>query len=378
MHNMNSVNRANDMHKLNHLQITNNSHNIPRMPRMNRVHRMYRMDSKSSLALLLAAVMFMVLLAGCGSSGSTASDTAKDEGNRAAAETGFATRTVTDLNGQTTIPADPQRIAALDYRVSDSLLALGITPVATGSFAGTTDIPYMDGNPLQEAVNLGDTPNLEAILAAQPDLIVGTDVLKIDQESLNRIAPAITVSVTPKDWQTALRELGQMLGRERQADEWISQYTAKADEAKKQVSERIGPDETVMFLRVLKKEYRLYGERQLTGTLLYQDLGLKAPQQVSAIEGVNQTISMEVLPEIDPDYILLDVGAVVAGGDKQGEALYAELKQSALWKNMKAVKNNHVYLVPDWFFRTDFPIARGKSLDVVIDALVRDNSALKD
>lgn len=360
---MNRVNRANNLHT---------------MPRMSRLHRLYRMHTKPSLSLLLAAVMIMALLAGCGSSGGSTGEPAKQEGNGAVAETGSATRSVTDLNGQTTIPADPQRIAALDYRVSDSLLALGITPVATGSFAGTTDIPYMDGNPLQEAVNLGDTPNLEAILSAQPDLIVGTDVLKIDQESLKRIAPAITVSVTPKDWQAALRELGQMLGRERQADEWISQYTAKADEAKKQVSERIGPDETVMFLRVLKKEYRLYGERQLTGTLLYQDLGLKAPPQVSAIEGVNQTISMEVLPEIDPDYILLDVGAVVAGGDAQGESLYEELKQSALWKNMKAVKNNHVYLVPDWFFRTDFPIARGKSLDVVIDALVRDNSALKD
>ncbi|MBW7460678.1 ABC transporter substrate-binding protein, partial [Paenibacillus sepulcri] len=173
-----------------------------------------------------------------------------------------------------------------------------------------------------------------------------------------------------------LRELGQMLNRESQADEWIAQYSAKVEEAKKQMSERIGPDETVMFIRVLKKEYRLYGERQLTGTLMYHDLGLKAPPQVSAIEGVNQTISLETLPEINPDYILLDVGAIVQGGDKQGEALYNDLQQSSLWKNMKAVQNNHVYRVPDWFFRTDFPLARSKALGVVVDALVNGEQAL--
>lgn len=327
--------------------------------------------------LLLAAVLIATLLGGCASSGNQAAAPSGDAGKEAAGGTTPATRTVKHLKGDSTIPAEPKRIAALDYRVADSLLALGITPVATGSFAGTTDIPYMDGNPLKDAVNLGDAPNLEAVLAAQPDLIIGTDVQTIAYESLTQIAPTVIVSVTPKDWQTALRELGQMLGRERQADDWIKQYTAKAEEAKKQMSGRIGPNETVMFLRVLKKEYRLYGERQLTGTLLYQDLGLKAPPQVSAIEGVNKVISMEMLPEINPDYILLDVGAVASGGDKQGEALYNDLLQSALWKNMKAVQNNHVYRVPDWFFRTDFPIARGKSLDVAIGAFVRGEQALQ-
>jgi iron complex transport system substrate-binding protein len=327
--------------------------------------------------LLLAAVLIIGLLSGCASAGNQAAAPAGDTGNGTANAAPPATRTVKHLKGESTIPANAKRIAALDYRISDSLLALGIKPVASGSFVGSTDIPYMDGNPLKEAINLGDTPNLEAILAAQPDLIIGTDVQTIAYDSLSQIAPTVIVSVTPKDWQAALRELGQMLDRERQAADWIAQYTVKAEEAKKQMSGRVGPNETVMFLRVLKKEFRLYGERQLTGTLLYQDLGMKAPPQVSAIEGVNKVISMEMLPEINPDYILLDVGAIAQGGDKQGEALYNELLQSALWKNMKAVKNNHVYRVPDWFFRTDFPISRGKSLTVAIDALVHGKEALQ-
>lgn len=327
--------------------------------------------------LLLGVVIFIWLLSGCVSHENKSPDPPRESDKRTSLTTTSGSRLVKHLKGVSIIPVNPKRIAVLDYRIADSLLALGIKPVATGSFIGSTDIPYMDGHPLKESINLGDAPNLEAILATEPDLIIGTDAQTIAYESLSQIAPTVIVPVAPKDWQVALQEMGQMLDRERQAIDWITRYSEKADEAKKQINGRVPSNETVMFLRVLKKEFRLYGERQLTGTLLYQDLGLKAPLQVSSIEGVNKVISMEMLPEINPDYILLDVGAIAQADDKQGEALYNDLLQSSLWKSLKAVQNNHVYRVPEWFFRTDFPISRGKSLTFVIDALINGKGTLQ-
>ncbi|WP_344913034.1 hypothetical protein [Paenibacillus hodogayensis] len=62
------------------------------------------------------------------------------------------------MSGETTIVGVPHKIAVLDYRLADSLLALGTPPYAMTTYLGDKKLPYIDGKPLDSAVPLGDTP----------------------------------------------------------------------------------------------------------------------------------------------------------------------------------------------------------------------------
>ncbi|QYR21277.1 iron-siderophore ABC transporter substrate-binding protein [Paenibacillus sp. sptzw28] len=311
---------------------------------------------------LTLIILSTVILTACG----TSQEAAKEVNTGANEGQASSKRVITHLAGETTIEGEPQKIAVLDYRLADSLLALGIKPYAMTSYMGETKIEYIDGDPLKGVKNLGDQPNLEAILEAQPDFIIGRQDDNKIYDDLSKIAPTILVPIHT-DWRLNFRELAQMLNKSKEAEQWIAQYDKKAEEAKKKISGKVGKDATALYMRVMPKEYRIHGPNQAFGATLAQDLGFKPLPQVESIKKF-EALSMEKLPELNPDYIFIQVGGPVKGGDKAAEKKYAELTQSPLWKDLKAVKNNHVYLVPYWVI-SDYPNIKDKSIDLVLEKL---------
>lgn len=80
-------------------------------------------------------------------------------------------------------------------------------------------------------------------------------------------------------------------------------------------------------------------------------------------------MSVEILPEINPDYIFLELyeGSAL-GSDKKLE----ELKQSAIWKGLSAVKNDHVFVVDgNLRVQSDGPIGNAKVVDEIVAQLVK-------
>ncbi|MDF2649693.1 MAG: hypothetical protein K0Q73_5498 [Paenibacillus sp.] len=299
-----------------------------------------------------------IFLTGCNSSQELESNASIDKVT--------SKRIIKHFNGETQIEGEPKKIAVLDYRLADSLWALGIKPFAMTSYMGETNLEYMNGDPLKGVKNLGDEPNLEVILEAQPDLIIGREIHAKIYDNLTKIAPTIILP-NHDEWRFAFRELGQVLGKEKKADEWLTGYDKKVEEAKKKLATKVGKDETVLYMRAMPKELRIHGPNQLFGATLSQDLGLKPIPQVESIKKF-ETISMEKLLEINPDYLFIQVGGPVKGGDKEAEKKYEELIQSSLWKNLKAVKNNRVYIVPHWII-SDFPYIKDKSIDLVLEKM---------
>jgi len=326
-----------------------------------------RMSILSKYLIIAFAIVMgsAFILTGCGSSQEERTSTNKT--NQSAEENNTTTkRVIKHMVGETTIEGEPEKIAVLDYRLADSLLALGITPYAMTSYLGDTNIEYIDGNPLKDAINLGEEPNLEAILEAEPDLIIARRNDAKIYEDLSKIAPTIIVDIHT-DWRQNFRELAKMLDKEQEAEKWIAQYDQKVEEAKKKLSEKVGKDETALYMRAMPKEYRVHGPNQAFGATLAQDLGFKPLPQVESIEKF-EVLSMEKLPELDPDYIFIQVGGPVKGGDKDAEKKYEELIQSSLWKNLKAVKNNQVYVVPYWVI-SDYPHIKDKSINLVLEQM---------
>ena len=146
--------------------------------------------------------------------------------------------TVTHRFGSTTIDAAPQRIVALGQTDCDPLIALGITPVAIGSFAEDWYDPihpwneagFPDGRP--EELNFFEVP-FEKIAALQPDLItmVSGGITKKDYETLSKIAPVVGPpvgfedSAVPYGPHTVL--IGQAVGLEEEATQVVADVDAK-------------------------------------------------------------------------------------------------------------------------------------------------------
>ncbi|GAA5126205.1 hypothetical protein GCM10025762_53390 [Haloechinothrix salitolerans] len=132
-----------------------------------------------------------VVLAGCGS-GADTTDAAS------------SSVTVEHAMGTAEVPCTPQRVVTLGQGQTDTTLALGVTPV--GVVKPWTDDWY-DYLPdeVEEAKVLGTElePDLEAIAALNPDVILGSKLRhEALYEQLSRIAPTVfseTIGVAWKD-----------------------------------------------------------------------------------------------------------------------------------------------------------------------------------
>jgi len=311
---------------------------------------------KQYLFVALSVILSVVILAGCGNEPSKSGHADKTNKNKV---------TLKQVSGETRVIGNPKRIVVTDYRLADSLLALGTKPYGMTSYMGSTELPYLNSNALRGVKNLGDEPNLEAILQAKPDLIISRDSQSKIYNDLSKIAPTIT-SVKTDDWRSDFQSLAKMLHKETAADKWLDHYDNKVKKAKGKLIEKIGNDKTALYMRTMPKEYRIYGSDQFLGSTLSQ-LGLKPVPQVKSIEKF-EDISMEQLIKLNPDYIFLEVGGPVKNGDKEAEKQYKELSQTPIWKSLKAVKNNHVYTVPHWVI-SDYPLIKSKSVNLVLKKL---------
>lgn len=97
----------------------------------------------------------------------------------------------------------------------------------------------------------------------------------------------------------------------------------------------------MLYVRVMEKEIILNGSNLSRGAFIHKKLGLKPLSNFPESEA-SLSISMEVLPEYDADHLIIQLDD---NENPQIKKKYEELLSTSIWKNLKAVKENHVYLV---------------------------------
>jgi iron complex transport system substrate-binding protein len=149
-----------------------------------------------------------------------------------AAADGFP-RTVGRDFATATIEARPTRVVATaDRDQLDVLLAMGLAPAMYGRSGDyDTVAPWIDAVLVAgvEAAPMPGSfePNLEAIAAARPDLIVDAWAEPSVHKDLSQIAPTIQVKLDNTDsWQAAQRLAGAATGREEAAELAIAETEA--------------------------------------------------------------------------------------------------------------------------------------------------------
>lgn len=190
------------------------------------------MPATRRLPLLLALLALLATgLAACGSageegSGSGAATAAAETVAAGGPEQGAFPVTIEHKWGTTTIAEEPERVVVAGLREQDSLLALGIVPVATTEWMGELPgaiFPWAEDElgaaPLPEVLDFTDGLQFERIAALRPDLILAiySGLSKQDYEKLSAIAPTVAQPPGQIDWaaswQDEITTVGAAVGR---------------------------------------------------------------------------------------------------------------------------------------------------------------------
>lgn len=264
------------------------------------------------------------------------------------------------------IPKNPKKVVNFAYSYTGYLLQLGID-VSSYSLDLEKNSPAF-GDKLKDVPQL-TTADTEAIAAQKPDVILvfaGDDNL----ETLKEIAPVIEITYGKSDYLKMLTDVGQIFGKEKEAQAWLDQWDKTVATAKEELKGLIDTSSTFTVMDFFDKNIFLYGNNfGRGGELVYRALGFSAPAKVQediiSKEGWFG-VSQEALPEYVGDYVLVNVN------DKTKEAA-ASLKESDIWKNLPAVTNGHVIEIDYNLFYFSDPM----SLDLQIDAFVSEIQKLQ-
>jgi iron complex transport system substrate-binding protein len=176
------------------------------------------------------------------------------------AEEGVDFRVVRHAAGTTRVPAHPQRICAL--ACADELLALGIKPVAhsiaDGNFPDYLEKPFADV-PWIPNVYGGNLPNMEAIIAVRPDLII-TRVTS--RQTYQQLFDHLVY------YRQRVLDVGAIIGRRKDAETRVQWFNTKVAAARKVLDEQLR-DQSMAILRVRPMAYRLQGDQNHDSPLLY-------------------------------------------------------------------------------------------------------------
>jgi len=138
--------------------------------------------------------------------------------------------------GQTAVIGDPQRIVALAGDELDALCALGLQSriVAAALPDGSDTQPSYLGTVVHNVPGAGtrSAPDIAAIAAARPDLILGSQALTPEAfGALSAIAPTVFTDAPGARWQDNLRLVGAATARGDAAADMIVGFDARAKDA---------------------------------------------------------------------------------------------------------------------------------------------------
>lgn len=247
--------------------------------------------------MLIAATMTVagLLLAGCSPQGATKPGETDAAGSK-------GTHSVKHARGTTEVPDKPQRVVVLEPVELDTAVALGVTPVGAAVASNVAGIPEYLGVEGVEPVGTVPEPDLEAIAALKPDLILGTESRHSKlYEQLESIAPTVYMTTQVDPWQQNVRLIGEALGQKSEADALLKKFNDRCETVKGEfdtagkTANLIRPrDETTLSL---------YGPTSFAGGTL-ECVGLTIPEQ-EWVDGLQADLSPENIVNARADYVFV-------------------------------------------------------------------------
>ena len=246
--------------------------------------------------------------------------------------------------GVTTVKAEPSRIVVVGFTEQDTLLALGVVPIATTQWVG--DEPYAVfpwakdklGEAKPTVLESAEGLAMDQIRQLKPDLIIGTNagLTQQDYTELSTIAPTIPNSgVYGNDWyepwptQTVL--VGQAVGRERQAQTMVEDLTRRFAEVA--IAHPQFDGTTAGFVQAPYDDGSVIAWPSGLGTDFLTDLGFTIPESIDKFVG--EQVAQAEIPAEDTG-VLNDAKVLIWASEQDGDG--SDIVNDKVLGTLEAVK----------------------------------------
>lgn len=297
---------------------------------------------KKLRGLFVSLALLTLLLAGCAGTAADNKSLTGTAGADKAQQAGWP-RTITDAAGnKVVLKKQPQRIAILHSLYLEYFFALQTPPAASmGASTGNAMKALAEWETLKpyagtaDIIDLGSARdlNMEAILAANPDVIVtfkGQGHIDKIYDQLVRIAPVIQIDFNAS-WQEQTLACAEIVGKEAFARDFIKETETVISSAKDQLMRHNG--QTIALFRTDGKSFISRGTKEY-----YETFGIARPP---GYPDNYQTLSLEAVAAMNPDYI------VFQDSRQNAQAFVNAQEASSVWQSLAAVKNGHVVYFDD-------------------------------
>ncbi|MEV7619050.1 iron-siderophore ABC transporter substrate-binding protein [Microbacterium sp. NPDC089321] len=340
------------------------------------------------LAALATLGALTLALTACGTT-QTAEKPAADKSTTSASGAGCAddstsTSTgpveLTDAFGRTVKLDKPAaKVAVLEWQQIEDVLSLCLTPVAVADAEGYST--WDTAEKLPEGVKDVGTrqePNLDALFAAEPDLVIveayTRDDAIIGQLEKYGVPVLATLGANAEDpiaqMLSTFDLIAEATGRTERADVVKDEFDAHLADAKKQVSDASLEGAPFVFFDGWvdggNVSLRPFGQGSLIGEI-GEELGLKNAWtgEVDAAYGLGQT-DIEGMTTIG-DAMLLHTGTA----DPDSESFVDAAEKNPAWASIPAVKNGDVHAFPAGIWTFGGPRSAEQIIDAYVDVITK-------
>ena len=327
--------------------------------------------SRTTTSLAAIAAIAALGLAACSSGATSSSQSATSSASEA---TQASSVSIEANDGTVDIKLPVTRAASLDNRTFEVLAQWNVPLVAAPKKLIPSTITAYNGDDIAD-VGMHRDPNLEALVAAEPDLIIsGQRFTKFDSQ-IKELAPDVPlINLEPREGQPfdqelirEVTDLGEIFGKQDEAKKLVDDFNASIERAKKAYD----GSSTVMAVDVSGGNigYVAPGKGRTWGPV-FDLLGLKPALEVEGATDshTGDDISVEAIAEANPAWIfVLDRDAAIT---KDGSNTPAEtvISGNAALQNVAALQNKHVVYAPGDTYTNESIITYTEIFNSIADA----------
>lgn len=291
-----------------------------------------KQNTKTLLLSLFTAVA-VVLLAACGANKQTSKTTTSSS---AASQV-----TVQTANGEVKVPTNPKKIVTLDLGAADTIRALGKESNIVGMPKKT--LPAYLKNLPSSIKNVGSMkePNMEAIAALKPDLIIASGRTAQYVKKLKEIAPTVLFQTDNKDYWGSTKKnilsLASIFGED--GTKKAKSELAKLDkEIQTVVAANEKSNKNALAMMLNEGAISAFGAKSRFA-FLYSTLKFKPTDAKIKESRHGQEVSFESIKQINPDIIFVLNRTLAIGGDNSANK---DLLNNSLIQETNAAKNKTI------------------------------------